>query len=179
LRYTQTDALFIGVDAEAAWQMTRHLKAVPKVSLLRASDERNDDYLVFIPSNRYEVALRYEKQTSSRFRNLYFETKGLYVAEQKRVPRVITPRDFKEAAEAGTDPFLTDNSNFDFMAAPDGYFLLNISAGASLKSNKTQYDFRISCDNALNEVYREYTNRFRYYSDEIGRNILFSIKCIF
>jgi iron complex outermembrane receptor protein len=179
LRYTQTNALFTGIDAEAIWHITRQLKAIPKASLLRATDVTNDDYLVFIPSNRYELTLRYERAALASFKNFYVESKVLYVAEQKRAPRVITPRQIQEAGESGVDLFETDDSNFDFMAAPDGYVLWNMAAGVSIKSKKNQYDFRLASENLLNEVYREYTNRFRYYANEIGRNIMFSIKCIF
>ena len=59
-RYTQTDALFIGADLSGIWRMNPHWKLSPKASLLQASDVRNNDYLVYIPPNRIEVALRYE-----------------------------------------------------------------------------------------------------------------------
>ena len=65
------------------------------------------------------------------------------------------------------------------MPAPDGYFLWNVSSGISMKGKKVQYDFRIAAENILNNNYREYTNRFRYYADELGRNFVLSIKCIF
>ncbi len=179
LRYTQTDALFLGIDISATWQAFAHLKVIPKVSLLRASDEGNNDYLVFIPSNRYEAAMRYESPVLSGLRNFYIESKIKYVAKQNRAPRVLTVREIIEDQEQHIDPFQNDKSNFDFMAAPDGYWLWNLAAGISLKGKKTQYDFRIASENTLNTTYREYTNRFRYYADDLGRNIIFSLKCIF
>lgn len=178
-RYTQTDALFLGTDFIATWKAARHLQVIPKVSLLRASDESNHDLLLFIPSNRYEVAVRYDKPQVGFFRNVYLESKTKYIARQSRAPRVVTVREIKEAEEQNKDPFNGDTSNFDFVAPPDGYWLWNIAAGASVKARRVQYDFRLSCDNTLNESYREYTNRFRYYADDLGRNIIFSMKCIF
>jgi iron complex outermembrane receptor protein len=65
------------------------------------------------------------------------------------------------------------------MEAPDGYWLLNLAIGASVKRDRVQYDFRIAPENTLNQTYREYTNRFRYYADDVGRNFIFSFKCIF
>ena len=182
-RYTQTDALFLGTDISGTWRASNHLKVIPKVSLLRASDERpdsyRDDYLVFIPSNKYEVALRYERPVLSGLRNFYIESKTKYVARQNRAPRVVTVREIIEDQEQQIDPFQNDKSNFDFMAAPEGYWLWNLAAGVSLNRKKTQYDFRIASENTLNLQYREYTNRFRYYADDMGRNIIFSLKCIF
>lgn len=178
-RYTQTDALFLGLDLSAIWQASRNLKAGAKASLLRASDERNDDYLVFIPSNRYEASLRFEEPDKLKLKEFFVETKLKYVAKQNRAPRTISPRDFKEAYENDVDLFENDKSNFDFMDAPDGYFLVNVSTGFSIKREKVRYDFRVTAENLFNTSYREYTNRFRYYSDDIGRNFLLSFKCIF
>ncbi|HYC87007.1 MAG TPA: TonB-dependent receptor [Chryseosolibacter sp.] len=178
-RYAQTDALFTGADITAHWHIGRHLKFIPKASLLRASDMRNEGHLVFIPANRYQVALRYEKSTAGMFKNLYIESKKRYVARQQRAPRVVTVWDIQQAREEGRNPFQEDPSNADFMAAPDGYFLWDISAGTSLKREKVQYDVRLSIENTLDRTYREYTNRMRYYADEPGRNIILSFKCIF
>ncbi|MFZ6013989.1 MAG: TonB-dependent receptor, partial [Bacteroidota bacterium] len=178
-RYNQTDALFLGLDVSGTWRIHKYFKAIPQVSLLRASDEVNDDYFVFIPSNRYELALRYEKTSVLKFRNFYVESKTKFIALQNRAPRVITAREIDEAREQGIDPFKNDKRNFDFVAPPHPYWLWSLSVGLSFKPGNVQYDLRISSDNTLNQSYREYTNRFRYYADDLGRNIIFSIKCIF
>jgi iron complex outermembrane receptor protein len=178
-RYTQTDAFFLGLDLSASWQVHPLVKVLPKISLLRASDERNNDYLVFIPANRYEIAIRYEKPSPGQLANIFIETKMKYVDRQRRAPRVITVQEINNAHEQGTDLFKGNNSNFDFMAPPSGYFLWNVAAGLSLRSGKKKYDFRIASENLLNTSYREYTNRFRYYADDLGRNFIISVKCIF
>jgi iron complex outermembrane recepter protein len=178
-RYSQTDALFLGTDLSATWYATKNITVNPQVSLLRVSDEVNHDVFVFIPSNKYELTIRFEKPSVSKLKNVYFASNVRYVAKQTRAPRVITAREIDEANEANEDVFSTDKRNFDFMEAPPAYWLLNLSAGVTIPSKKVQYDFRISSDNTLNQRYREYTNRFRYYADDIGRNIIFSFKCIF
>jgi iron complex outermembrane receptor protein len=178
-RYTQTDALFLGADLSGVWRVNPFIKVTPKVSLLRASDARNDDYLVFIPSNWYEIAIRYDRPTFGGLNNFFVESKTKFVSRQNRAPRVVTVEEINDALEQGLDPFENDRSNFDFMEAPPGYFLWNVSAGVSIKKEKTQYDFRIGSENLLNTNYREYTNRFRYYADDMGRNFIISVKCIF
>lgn len=178
-RYTQTDALFLGLDLSATWQAHPRIKVLPKLSLLRASDERNSDYLVFIPANRYEIAIRYEKPSPGRMSNFFVETKAKFVDRQRRAPRVISVQDINDSYENGTDPFEGDKSNFDFMAPPAGYFLWDFAAGVSVRSAKNRYDFRFASENLLNTTYREYTNRFRYYADDLGRNFIISVKCIF
>lgn len=179
LRYTQTDALFLGVDFSGVWHVHPMLKVSPKISLLRASDERNDDYLIFIPSNWYEIAVRHERPSLGSLKNFFIESKAKYVSRQDRAPRVVTVREINEGQDQGVDPFQNDNSNFDFMAPPAGYFLWNVSGGVSIKRENTQFDFRLAAENLLDTSYREYTNRFRYYADDLGRNFVISIKCIF
>lgn len=178
-RYTQTDALYIGADLSATWEIDRHWKVSPKVSLIQARDIGNGDYLVFIPSNRSELALRYETTKIFTFKNFFAESKVKWVAAQTRVPRTITVKEFRDAIEKNTDPFHGSSANFDFMDAPDSYWLLNFAIGLTLETEKTKLDFRLASENTLNTIYREYTNRFRYYANDLGRNILLSIKCTF
>lgn len=177
-RYTQTDALLMGLDAFVSRALTKHVTTSARASVLRASDQTNHDYLVFIPPNRYDIAVRYEGSWKDRA-TAFAEVKVLYVAHQSRAPRVITPRQFREATEQGTDPLQGSTAAFDFMKAPPGYMLVSISTGLSATINKRKYDLRLGADNLFNKSYREYTNRFRYYTDEIGRNITLSLKCTF
>ena len=174
-RYTQTDALFIGADVSAWWQLSGRFSVVPKISLLRASDFRNSDFLVFIPSNRFELAIRYEALRNK----FYVESKLKYVARQSNAPRVVTVRQIEDAVEVGQDPLGGSKDNFDYMAAPDGYFLVGAAAGISLPAGKGRFDFRLALENSFDTSYREYTNRFRYYADDIGRNLILSMKYIF
>lgn len=178
-RYTQTDALFVGADLSGTWHIRSRLKASPKATLLRASDQTSNDYLVFIPSNRYEVGIRYESPRLFNFKKFFAESKIKYIDKQYRAPRTITVREFKESTENDTDPLQGSTDNFDFMDAPDGYWLWNVSVGVSVNTRNAKYDFRLGSDNILNTVYREYTNRFRYYADDLGTNIFFSFKCTF
>jgi iron complex outermembrane recepter protein len=177
-RYTQTDALFLGVDLAATWTVAPGLKVSPKVTYLNAHDAKNDDYLVFIPSNRAELGLRYERDRTM-LKGIYMEAKVKYTAKQTRAPRVITIREFESAMQSNADPLNGSSKNFDFLQAPDGYTLVAISTGFSIPAKKSRYDFRASAENLLNTQYREYTNRFRYYADDLGRNFILSAKCIF
>lgn len=177
--YDQTNALFLGLDADASVELGSYLTLVPKVSLLRARDVKNTTYFLFIPSNRYELTLRHDRPSFAGLSNAYIETGFRYVSRQMFAPRVITVREIKEAGEQGIDLFENDDSIFDFAAAPDGYGLLRAAIGFSVKSDKIQYDIRLTGENLLNQRYRDYANRFRYYADDLGRNLVLSLKIIF
>jgi iron complex outermembrane recepter protein len=175
-RYTQTDASFIGIDLSARWTISNYFTASPKISLLRAKDETNDDYLIYIPANRYELNFRYERPLVKSLRKFFVESRLRYTDKQRRAPRTISPSQFGNENE---DPLAGSNKNYDFMAPPDGYALWNLTAGISFKRKETQYDLRVSSENTLNTTYREYTNRMRYYADDLGRNLIVSLKFIF
>ena len=178
-RYTQTDASFLGLDVSLSYSITRRLKANSRISMLRATDVANNDYLIFIPSSRYEVSMRYDLPVFQSLTNPYFEIRLKYVTRQNRAPRVVPMRDIVDAKEQGIDLFENDKRNFDFVSAPDGYFLGSLTAGISRPIKNSKLDFRLSVDNLTNTAYREYSNRMRYYADDIGRNISFALKYSF
>lgn len=173
-RYTQTDASFLGVDIFTAYPINSFITLTGKASLLRATDERQNDFLVFIPSNRADVGIRYQSKNANKM-NWNTETKLRWVGMQTRAPKVITPREIITAQEQGIDLIGQNPDNFDFANAPDAYMLLSISAGTSWKFKKSKLDLRLSCDNLINSTYREYTNRLRYFANDVGRNLTLGI----
>ncbi len=178
-RYEQTDALFLGADVDMTIRLYRYLTAKPRASLLKARDIVSDSYFLYVPSNRYALNLRYERPSLWGLKNAYVESGAEFVLQQKFAPRVVTVRTIRDADANGGDPFEDDSSIFDFAPAPDGYTLVDVALGFSISRAKTQYDFRLAAENLFNQRYRDYTNRFRYYADDIGRNVILSIKCIF
>ncbi len=70
----------------------------------------------------------------------------------------------------GNEVLNSETEIFDFKDAPDGYFLLGISWNLDWKHFSTG----ISATNVLNQSYRDYLNEIRYFSDEIGVNVLFT-----
>lgn len=177
-RYTQTDALFLGADAEIQLRASERLTVIPRGSWIRATDLRNKDFLIGIPANRLETALRYDRTRENGI-HLTAEARCIRVFRQNRAPREITAQQFLEAELAGTNPLGNSVRNFDFLAPPQGYFLFQASASVSFHKWKQRHEVRLSAENVFNNNYRDYTNRFRYYADEIGRNFRISIKSYF
>jgi len=172
--YRQTDASFLGTDLSAYYWLYTTLKLTARASLLRATDETNHDYLVFIPSNRYEIGLRYEKDSRKTWRNFYADTQLKYVARQNRAPQYLSIEQLQAMEDAG-QPI----PNFDFMAAPNGYFLWSFATGISHAFGSSRMDIKFGVDNMLNTSYREYTNRMKYYANDLGRNFTVGVKYIF
>jgi iron complex outermembrane receptor protein len=173
-RYTQTDASFIGFDLFSVYQLNRQVTLTGKTSLLQATDQTQNDFLIFIPSNRADIGMRYDSKPIKKF-SWNAETKLRWIARQIRAPKVIPAREIVVAKAQGIDLIQDDTGNFDFAAAPNGYFLLSIGLGASWKLENSKWDVRLSADNLTNEAYREYTNRLRYFADDVGRNFTLGI----
>ncbi len=60
----------------------------------------------------------------------------------------------------------TDGS--DYAAPPKGFALFGMDASRDFKIKKQAFKFNISINNILNTKYRDYLNRFRYYTNEPG-----------
>ena len=64
----------------------------------------------------------------------------------------------------------------DFIPPPKAYTLIGFEAAATFMLNHQPFIVGLSVSNLLNVKYRDYLSRFRYYTDEMGRNISVKIK---
>jgi iron complex outermembrane receptor protein len=153
-RYTQTDATFTGIDASLGWKLSGRWSWKSKASYLRVYDQRNEQYLVMIPPNRWDNQLAFTIGRAGKWQGLFVSAGNLWVGEQRRVPL-----------------------NSDFAPPPPAYSLWNIMAGGTLAiTAKQQVEVGLTVHNLLDTRYRDYLNRFRYFSDEMGRNISLRLK---
>jgi iron complex outermembrane receptor protein len=72
-----------------------------------------------------------------------------YIAEQKRFPQ-----------------------NLDYKSPPPAYNLLDINMGFEFPVKQQHIRVSASVNNVFNETYRDYLSRFRYFTDEPGRNFI-------
>lgn len=153
-KYTQTNATFTGVDLSATTKVWRGLSWITKLSYLHAYDVKSDNYLVTIPPNRWGNQLKYEWDRLGKATKVFAQVGNLLVAEQKKVP-----------------------ANSDFLVPPSGYSLWSAQVGATIPlSSGQEFEISLVGQNLLDKAYRDYMNRFRYYTDEMGRNITLRIK---
>ena len=59
----------------------------------------------------------------------------------------------------------------DLLPPPPGYTLVNADVTYKQSISKRPIQLTLSFRNLLNETYRNYLNRFRYFADEPGRSI--------
>lgn len=154
-QYKQVDAVFQGVDASAKVQFHPALSWTGKLSLVRAKNTTTNEYLVYIPADRLENTLRYQLPKVGKMNLPYLSFTGINVSKQRRV-----------------------EPNTDYAPPPTGYVLLNAEAGFTLPALHN-VEIGITVHNLLNTTYRDYLNRFRYYTDEMGRSFNVRLKMQF
>lgn len=170
-RYRQTDALIYGLDTDFEYRFSDQLEASAKVSLIRAKDRTLNSPLINIPTSQFEGALVY-KLSSNRLSEPFISAGFRAVSRQRNAPRVVSISDVLDANNNDVDLFETDPSIFDFVAPPEGYVNFNLSGGFDVEfQNENNLNVFISIDNLFNNSYRDYLNRFRYYADDLGRNV--------
>lgn len=146
--HDQVDAHLRGFDLTVNYSITPEFKVISKASILRAFNQTNKDHLVMMPADRFENSLEYNFKDGKKLANAYVSLSVLSVLQQTRVPE-----------------------NSDYAAPPEGYTLLSFSAGMDIPLKTNAISLGVTVNNLLNTRYRDYMNRFRYFTDEMGRNI--------
>ena len=154
--YDQDDVRLYGGDIEATYKPVEPLTLVAKAEWIFGRNLTRSGWLPFMPSDRYGLSATYSKTLGSRKQYVAsFSLSGIYVAKQTRFD---------------PDKDLVPDS-------PDGYFLLNGTADFAIKLPRgREVKFMLVGDNVLNALYKEYTDRFRYYAHERGAN--FSLRTL-
>ncbi|MDU0370998.1 TonB-dependent receptor [Hymenobacter endophyticus] len=154
----QTNATLRGFDLSGSYVLGPQWQLGGKVAVVRGRDTSQDEWLIFMPADRAELSLRYDlkNRADSRLRDTYIQALGTSVARQTRIPRNYAERDYREP--------------------PAGYGLLGLEAGTTLRWGRLPLELSVAGSNLLNQRYRDYLNRYRYFADEMGRNVTLRLR---
>jgi iron complex outermembrane recepter protein len=166
--YTQTNALLYGLDANSEWQINHHLSLLTKLSLLRAKNTTTNEWLIAMPSDRLEQAIKYHFSDAGKWKEPYIQLAILHVWKQHRIPA------------SGNIPFIQPDGTTQWLAdyanPPEAYFLLNAEASITHQGRKNKQVIGLVINNLSNTIYKDYLNSFRYFAHEMGTNIALKIK---
>jgi iron complex outermembrane recepter protein len=151
--YKQANARISGIDAKIQTQLLNHLELTTKAMLLRAWNYSINDYLVYMPSDRYSIDGKIFTKISKTIPDIYIQAGYQFITKQWRAPK-----------------------NTDFAPPPKGYGLMTAEIGSSFKFGKQQLNISLAATNLLNTIYRDYLDRFRYFADSQGQNFTLRIK---
>ena len=109
-----------------------------------------------MPSNNLYAELKYQIPKLGKLQNLEFQINSRFVFEQKNLL-----------------------SSQDFVAPPDSYYLVGLKVSAEKQLRKLILNMFVRAENLLNETYRDYLNRQRYFADDLGFNLIAGINISF
>ncbi|HRG59385.1 MAG TPA: TonB-dependent receptor [Bacteroidia bacterium] len=153
-KYMQVNAVIRGCDVHLKYQIYKTLKINLKGSYLYAINSDNNLRLTQMPQNLIEPSATWEPQLNiNKWNHFYLKISYLIVAKGVSV-----------------------SDDKDYLAPPHAYQLLNADAGVAFKVKKQNINLGIGISNALNTSYRAYLNRYRYFAEELGTNVILHLK---
>ncbi|MGK0639912.1 TonB-dependent receptor plug domain-containing protein [Schleiferia thermophila] len=152
--YRQYDrSLVAGADAIAEYQITEQVGLEIKSAVLYAHHLSEQKPIAWMPANRAEAGFRIKLPEVQRVKSGEWRIHVLMVDRQRRI-----------------------FENQDFMPPPPGYVLFHTGVDFSIPLKKNYIAVSILMENALNKRYRDFLNRWKYFSDETGINISVSLR---
>lgn len=153
--FKQVSANLNGLDFEVSYDLLQSLSTSFKAGIIRANNLTNDRFLWGMPSDEYDLGLSWLPNLKGRFSKTSLSVNYNYVTEQLR-----------------------HNVVDDFIMPPPAYGILNFKATTQINT-KLPLNIYFKINNFLNSSYRSYLNRFRYFTDEIGRNFIVGLSINF
>ena len=151
--FTQTDAILKGIDFHGSYHWNTYIETKVKGAVLRAWNKTENEWLILMPSDRVEIETGYHIDRNRVWKHYYFGFTGQYVAKQTRVPQ-----------------------NADFVPPPVDYWLCGVSAVTHVRLGAQLLELGLNVTNLFNQRYRDYLDRFRYFTDAMGTNVSFRVK---
>ncbi|MCU0380495.1 MAG: TonB-dependent receptor [Chitinophagaceae bacterium] len=166
--FDQTDARLTGMDLQLSWMPSHHIRLTGKGSILRAFDRSRDEWLIQMPADRGELAFEYLFGDGKQWKQSWVKASMQYVSEQTRVP------DSGNIEITHPDGSVTMES--DYAPPPPAYTLFSLEGGTDLTLWKHPLTLSLTVTNLFNRNYRDYMNAFRYFADDMGRNVVLRVK---
>ena len=165
--YTAVSALFKGIDLDFSYAFNANTQFRNTTSWVEATNTKTDLPLVNIPPLTMNNQLQF---SLPNWKSFFVLLNSNIVFRQNRYPNNNFPQAVVENGQIVT-------KTVDISTPPNGYHDLGLELNWGpypLRSSKVSVSLIL--DNVLDASYRNYLNRLRFYSDEIGRNISLQIK---
>ena len=162
--YKQDDAKLFGFDLKYDRQYFTNFFIGHQISIIKGYERDNDKPLINMPPVNLKNQISY---SILELNNLNLSLESEYVFRQNEYPNnnfdVFIPTE---------DIYAT----LDTSTPPSAYHLLNFVSSIGFKSeNGGNYKINLRIENLLNNLYKNYLNRLRYFTHEMGRNIMLSV----
>ena len=149
-QYRSANAFFRGFDADFSATLLPQLRYALNGSMVWANETKTKRMLPYIPSFRTTQSLSWEIGDWGHLHDIHAKVIHRFVAKQHHF-------------DAKAD--LIDHT-------PPAYQLWGAEVSANfVLRNGHHLHLLLTADNIFNLTYREYTNRFRYYAHDLGRDV--------
>ena len=161
--YEQIDATIFGLDFDAQLKINNEFTYRGRFAYVKGTDGTNDQPLILMLPPNFANSIEFSKP---EWKNFYFKIENQTFLQQKEYPLFNPTINVYENGEE-VEKIL------DLSTPPPAYALWSIQTG--LKLNK-QFSAGLNVTNLFDKNYRDYLNRMRFFSYEMGRNIIFNVK---
>ena len=162
--YKQEDAKLFGFDVKYDRQYFTNFFIGHQFSIIKGYERENDKPLINMPPVNLKNQISY---SIPEMNNLNLSLESEYVFRQNEYPN----NNFEVFI-----PTEDIYSTLDTSTPPGAYHLLNFASSIGFKSeNGGNYKINLRIENLLNHHYKNYLNRLRYFTHEMGRNIMLSV----
>ena len=150
-----------GIDLNYSQSIIKNLRFDIGASYVYAQDILNSEPLILIPPLNSFQKLKFSPKKSK----WTFEISNHISAKQNRFPDSNFIFDY---IEDGT----IVSKTVDISESPSGFHRFDAIFSLQIRNQKNlTTNLRLIAQNILNTDYRDYLNRMRYYSSELGRNL--------
>lgn len=161
--YQQVDAKMFGADVDADLKLTDQLRLRSSFSYVYGQDLTNNQPLILMVPPNFANSLEFSKP---EWNNFYFKIENRTFLQQKRFP-VYNP--VISVFENG----VPNEKTLDLSTPPPTYSLWDFQTGINFSKN---FSAGLNVTNLFNKNYKDYLNRMRFFSSEMGRNFIFNLK---
>ena len=165
--YSPYNVFFKGIDLDFSYNFNDYIKFKHNSSYVQGINDDNNEALVGIPPLILNNQLSFY---FSNWKKVFVSLFSKNVFQQKLFPNNNTITSVFENGER-VDKIV------DVSTPPNGYHDLGVNFSfGPYKMSSFKMNVSLVIDNVLNNKYRNYLNRLRFYSDELGRNVMLQIK---
>ena len=162
--YKQDDAKLFGFDIKYDRQYFNNFFVGHQFSLIKGYERENNKPLINMPPANLKNQISYNFPD---FNNLNISLESEFVFRQNEYPN------------NNFEVYIPTEQTYEWLdtsTPPGSYHLLNFASSIGFKSNNGGvYKINLRVENILNNLYKDYLNRLRYFTHEMGRNILVSL----
>ena len=142
-RYIQSEVVYAGLDARLKFIPSSAWQMDAQFNAIYAENLNTSSFIYGVPAPRFQLNGRYLFDAASKLADSYLQCRVNYVFRHSWAERTV-----------------------DFMPPPASYFLLGLDFGKQFK--KIPGSLILQVNNLLNQSYRDYMNRYRYFANEQG-----------